>query len=113
MKSPKARWNNVEVAWFSTWLISVLVSLFIYRDWFANMFKDSNQLCTFRGLGDSLYALFSPHNWFGILTIALTVLGAAWLLKQLAEKRPQVTRYKLVAAVVVGLTVTFIFSAGC
>jgi hypothetical protein len=113
MKSPKARWNNVEITWFATWLISVLVSLFVYRGWLTHPFKDSSKVCSFRGIGDTLYSLFSPNNWFGILTIALTVYGAIWVLKQLAERWPQITRYKLVGTVLAGLAVALIFSAGC
>lgn len=109
----RPRWNNIQLLWFGTWIGSMVASLFVYNKELGALFSPHPQLCGLPGLGSTLYDFISPKNWLALYSIALTVVGVIWLLRLLADKRPEIGHYKTVAGAILLLVLVAAFAGGC
>ena len=103
-----------KTGFITLWAVSVVLSIVFYADNIvAAIQNNANKVCSTTGLWDAVQALLQPSNWFGLFTIALTVVGVQQLYKVARSRWNILEHYKFLALVaVVGLVLMFL-SLGC
>lgn len=103
-----------QTGFFTLWAVSVVLSVVLYADNFSNVIHhNAAKVCSTTGLWDALQALVQPRNWFGLFTIALTVIGLQMLFKAARSRWNVLEHYKLLAVFTVAAIVLAWLSIGC
>lgn len=103
-----------RTGFFALWAVFVVLSIVFYADNIsAAISKNANKVCSTTGMWDALQALVQPSNWFGLFTIAITVMGAQQLYKAARSRWNMVENYKTLALVTLAAAVLIFLSLGC
>lgn len=103
-----------RTGFFALWAVSVVLSIVFYAENLsAAIHHNANKVCSTTGMWEALHALVQPSNWFGLFTIAITVIGVQQLYKAARSRWNMVENYKTLALVTLVAVVLMFLSLGC
>lgn len=103
-----------QTGFFALWAVSVVLSIVFYADSIGDLFNSTkDKMCSTANLWDALQAFVQPANWFGIFTIAISIIGIQVVYKAARSRWNMLEHYRTLALVTLAAGILIFFSAKC
>lgn len=103
-----------QTGFFALWAVSVVLSIVFYSGSISSVIhNDLNNACSTTGIWEALQTLIQPANWFGLFTLALTVIGSIQFYKAARSRWNILEHYKNLALITLAAIILAVLTLGC